>query len=60
MVNLEQSGRMVSGLRTPDAWSADSSKIKEVLILKVIFSETTYHMCVSLRTKFQVSSKTNP
>ena len=33
MANLEQ-----SRIRTPDAWSADISKIKEVLVLKGIFS----------------------
>ena len=33
MANLEQ-----SRIRNPDRWSADISKIKEVLVLKGIFS----------------------
>ena len=37
---------------------ADISKIKKVLVLKIMFSKTTYYMCVYLRTKFQVSSMT--
>ena len=40
MVNLEQ-----SGIRTPDAWSAEISKIKEVPVLKGMFSETAL-VCV--------------
>ena len=49
MANLEQSGS-----QTSDSWSPDITKTKEVLVLKVIFSEP--HMCVYLRTKVQVSS----
>ena len=51
-VNLEHSRSMVSLLRTPDAWSADISKIKEVQILKEIFSESTY-VCL---LAYQISS----
>ena len=37
------------------AKNADISKIKTALLLKVIFSETTY-VCMYLRAKFQVAS----
>ena len=47
MANLEE-----SGLRTLDAWPADISKIKEVLMLKGIFSEIKY-VCV---LSYQISS----
>ena len=40
LANLEQFGS-----QPPDAWSADISKIKEVLVLEGIFSEPTY-VCV--------------
>ena len=40
MANLEQSGSCAS-----DAWYADISKIKKLLVLKAKYSETTY-MCV--------------
>ena len=52
MANLEQ-----SRVRTPDAWSADISKIKEILVLKGIFSEIK-SVCV---LTYQISGfKTNP
>ena len=52
MANLEQ-----SRVRTPDAWSVDISKIKEILVLKGIFSEIK-SVCV---LTYQISAfKTNP
>ena len=52
MANLEQ-----SRVRTPDAWSVDISKIKEILVLKGIFSEIK-SVCV---LTYQISDfKTNP
>ena len=51
MADLKQ-----SRIRTPDAWSADISKIKEVLALKGIFSEIK-SVCV---LTYQISGfKTN-
>ena len=49
MSNLEQFGSRIS-----DAWSAEIDKIKEVLVLKGTFSETT--MFVYSSTIVQVSS----
>ena len=37
MANLEQSGNYA-----PGAWYADISKIKKFLVLKAIYSKTTY------------------
>ena len=52
MANLEQ-----SRIRTLEAWSADIGKIKEVLVLKGIFSEIN-SICV---LTYQLSGfKTNP
>ena len=43
-----------SGGQLPEAWSADISKIKEVLLQEGIF--LNLHMYVYLRTKVQTSS----